>query len=137
MDIKVKDVMTRGVVSIHEDDTVRNAAKILMDHNISGLIVVSRNGEISGIVSEMDIIKVIDKDMDSLKVKEIMTTPAKTIDKEDTILNAAKIMRRENIHRLVIQKGKGDLYGRINDIEYFPEGILSISDIVRVIATDK
>ena len=56
--MKVKDVMNPDVVFCKPDDTVREAAKILKDNNISGAPVLD-DGQLVGIVSEGDLLELL------------------------------------------------------------------------------
>ena len=50
--MNVADVMTRHVISVSPDATVENAAKLMLERGISGLMVVDANGELAGVVTE-------------------------------------------------------------------------------------
>jgi CBS domain-containing protein len=56
--MKVKDVMNPKVVFCKPDDTVREAAKILKENNISGVPVLEGD-ELVGIISEGDLLKLL------------------------------------------------------------------------------
>lgn len=56
--MKVKDVMNPDVVFCKPDDTVREAAKILKDNNISGAPVLEE-GQLVGVVSEGDLLELL------------------------------------------------------------------------------
>jgi CBS domain-containing protein len=56
--MKVKDVMNPKVVFCKPDDTVREAAKILKEKNISGVPVLEGD-ELVGIISEGDLLKLL------------------------------------------------------------------------------
>jgi len=56
--MKVKDVMNPKVVFCKPDDTVREAAKILKENNISGVPVL-KGDELVGIISEGDLLKLL------------------------------------------------------------------------------
>jgi len=56
--MKVKDVMNPKVVFCKSDDTVREAAKILKENNISGVPVL-KGDELVGIISEGDLLKLL------------------------------------------------------------------------------
>ena len=133
-EIKVKDVMTRGVLTIQEKASVREAVKIMADCNISGLVVTSSMDAVTGVLSEMDIIKVLDEDLDEVKVKEIMTSPAITISEQESLRRACRIMKEKNIHRLVIQGQNVGLSGNGKSAISLPCGILSISDVIEAVA---
>ena len=55
--LKVREIMTRDVVTIQEDTPVEEAAKIMADNKIGALPVVKGN-ELVGIITETDIFKV-------------------------------------------------------------------------------
>ncbi|MCQ1536191.1 CBS domain-containing protein [Methanosarcina sp. KYL-1] len=56
--MKVRDVMNPDVVFCKPDDTVRDTAKILKENDISGAPVLE-DGELVGIVSEADLLKLL------------------------------------------------------------------------------
>ncbi len=129
-ELQVKDVMTRGIITIDEDAAVKQAAEILADYDISGLVVTSGNGELAGILSEIDVMKVFNEDLEKITVKEIMHSPVITINKEDSLSKASQVMKENNIHRLVVQIKAEGKQGK----KFTPAGIISLSDIIRVIA---
>ena len=55
--MKAKDVMTVDVVSVSPDHSVRHAARIMLDHRISGLPVIDDDGRVVGIVTEGDLMR--------------------------------------------------------------------------------
>jgi acetoin utilization protein AcuB len=54
--VTVRDIMTKKVVSIRPDQTVEDAALLLLGHRIGGLPVV-QDGELCGIITETDILQ--------------------------------------------------------------------------------
>jgi CBS domain-containing protein len=105
----VKDVMSSPVVTMDEDET-SNKAAISMDENDLGCIIITNKaGKSIGIITERDlVIRVLAKNLkpDTVKAKEIMTTPLVTIEPDATITEAARRMNRLDIRRLgVIYKG--------------------------------
>ena len=55
--IKVEDIMTRDVITVHEDTPVEEAAYIMASNKIGGL-PVTRNGAVVGIITETDLFKI-------------------------------------------------------------------------------
>ena len=56
--IKVRDVMTEEVRTIHEDTPIEEAARIMADNKIGGLPVV-RDGKVVGLITETDLFKIL------------------------------------------------------------------------------
>lgn len=52
---KAKDVMTKKVVTIEPDQTIEEGATLLVEKNVKRLPVISKEGELVGIVSRRDI----------------------------------------------------------------------------------
>ena len=57
-ELKVKDIMSRKVITIKPGDTVEKAAVIMLEHKITGLPVVD-NGKLVGILSQGDVFRVL------------------------------------------------------------------------------
>ena len=55
--MKAKDVMTRDLISVTPDATVLQAARLMLQHHISGLPVVDASGKLVGILSEGDFLR--------------------------------------------------------------------------------
>jgi len=55
--MKVEDVMTRNVISIDPDATVLQAARLMLQHHISGLPVIDGSGQLVGVLSEGDFLR--------------------------------------------------------------------------------
>jgi CBS domain-containing protein len=55
--MNAEDVMTRNVVSIDPNATVLQAARLMLQHRISGLPVIDRNGTLVGVLSEGDFLR--------------------------------------------------------------------------------
>jgi CBS domain-containing protein len=53
----VSDVMTRKVLSVTPDETVEQAANLMLRHGISGLFVVDAKGVLAGVVTEGDLLR--------------------------------------------------------------------------------
>lgn len=127
--MKAKDVMTRRIVSIAPDATVLQAARLMLQHHISGLPVVDASGTLVGILSEGDFLRRRETATERRrsrwleflmgpgkiaaeythshgeKVSEVMTDEARTVD-EDTDLEAVvELMERHRIKRVPVMRG--------------------------------
>jgi len=57
--MKVKDIMTKKVITFKPDDTLHKALETFTNNRISGAPVV-KDGKLAGLITELDVIKVID-----------------------------------------------------------------------------
>src|ERR1700751_5709828 len=55
--MKARDVMTWGIVSVETDSSIGRAARLMLEHKISGLPVVDAKGSLVGIVTEGDFLR--------------------------------------------------------------------------------
>ncbi len=99
----VKDAMSSPVVTLYEDDTSNKVAKVMDENKLGCVIVTNKTGQPVGIITERDLVKgVLSKNLkpDTIKAKEIMSSPLVTIEPEATISEAARRMSRLDIRRL-------------------------------------
>jgi CBS domain-containing protein len=84
--MNVRDIMHTDVVSAHPDQTVRELTRVLAQHGISGMPVVSDAGEVLGVVSSSDVIRVA-AGSDSIPLGGLpwirASVPENTVDPED------------------------------------------------------
>jgi CBS domain-containing protein len=125
VDILLKDIMVRKVITIDPDKTARDAARLMADNNISSVIVM-KGDEIVGIVTERDLVrKVCANDIPSSKVNivSVMSAPVITAESDLPIEAAVQRMFNNRIRRLpVVENGK-------------LVGIVTISDIAKHMRT--
>jgi CBS domain-containing protein len=117
----VHDIMKKNVISIDSSMTAQDAAKMMDDASI-GAIVVLENGIAIGIVTERDLARRIVARGKPLttNVKEVMSSPLIVINPDDTVWEAAQLMKARQIHRVPAVK------------ENRLVGIVTTSDIVKL-----
>ncbi len=106
--IKVKDVMTKKVISFSPDTSVYDCAKILREKRISGAPVVEK-GEVVGILSEGDIMKLIEKKDININLilpspLDVLELPVKMKLALDDIVKNAKKAGSEKISDVMTKK---------------------------------
>jgi len=133
---RVKDVMTKEIVTVNVDDTVSIASKVMAEKQ-GGYAVVLKAGKPVGIVTERDLVwKIVAKEIDPSKVKveEIMASPLITIDPDSDLEAAAEMMEKNRVRRLPVTRGE-ILYGVISArdiIHHFNEYVKrAVLDVVR------
>jgi Predicted signal-transduction protein containing cAMP-binding and CBS domains len=56
-----RDVMTEGLITIKFNQSLSDACKLILENNVSGLVVLDGNKSIAGIISKTDIVKALAK----------------------------------------------------------------------------
>ncbi|MFB6192685.1 MAG: cyclic nucleotide-binding/CBS domain-containing protein [Candidatus Nanohaloarchaea archaeon] len=120
-EVQVRELMTDGVIAIDQDKTVREAAQLLKEEGIRGLVVVD-DEEAVGIVVCRDIVyrTVADnKDPEKVKVEDIMSEDLVVAEEDEYLDEVAMAMARNDISRVPV----------VNDDMLV--GIVTTSDILR------
>ena len=121
--ILISQLLTRNLVSINENKTTYNAIKLLTTNNIGALPVLNDNMELSGIISERDIIREISNNLSvnfkKSNIKSIMTSKVITINKNTKSETIMDIMSKNKIRHIPIVENKLLI------------GIVSIGDVVK------
>ena len=102
----VKDIMKKNVITIDEAESIQDAAQMMTDANV-GCVIVTRKDNPVGIITERDFVIKIAAEGRPLftDVSEIMSLPLTTVNPDDTVWDAAEIMRVKGIHKLPVQEG--------------------------------
>ena len=122
--MQIKSIMTQQVVTLTRDNTVRDAINIMKEKDIGSVIVVDEDFMVIDILTEGDILKLIDKDFKINAALRISELPKKehlfSILETESIENAIKILYEVPIHHLVVTDYSGIL-----------KGIISTKDIIK------
>jgi CBS domain-containing protein len=117
----------RAVYAIGSEDPVLEAIQMMADHHVGALIVL-RNDELAGIVSERDYArKVILMGRSSAETPawQIMTSPVHTVSPEQTLQDCMRLMTDKRIRHLpVVESGK-------------VIGMISIGDLVKAVIEEQ
>lgn len=57
--LKLKDIMTKDVITVRADDTIKKAAELLHDEQIGALPVIDEKDKVVGIITESDIFRIM------------------------------------------------------------------------------
>ena len=101
---QIRDIMEKDVITIDNDKTAQNAAKILAENDISFLVVMN-DGIPQGVLSESDFVRRIaveDKKSSEVLVSEIMSYKFRSVGPTTTIEDAIQKMLNKNIRRLLV-----------------------------------
>lgn len=143
--LRLRDIMTRDVLSMSPDFSIRDAMEFLAKHCVSGTPVLE-NGKVVGVVSASDLIAfaaalppsrsdvdVCFRDaespfmgsLDDHTVAEVMTETVHSLPSTTEVSVAAQFMRSARIHRVLAMEA-----GRLC-------GIVSMSDIAGAVADQR
>ena len=120
--VLVRDVMTKEPRVVRRDTSVQEVVATMNKYDISSIIVVEEKRPI-GIVTHKDIIsKLVQARIppDAVTAREVMTSPIVTINEESSVEEAARLMSKKRIKKLVVTRNNNELVG-----------IITSSDVVR------
>jgi CBS-domain-containing membrane protein len=138
---QVGDVMTGDVATVEETTPYRAVVDVMTTRRVSAVPVVDEFRRVLGVISEADLLHKIELigepherrifesrrrhdarvKADALVARDLMTAPAVTTTATATLVEAARIMDREHVKRLVVADDLGRLVG-----------IVSRSDLLKV-----
>src|ERR671931_1868054 len=109
----IRDLMTANPCSIDADKSVAYAAKMMRDENV-GLAPIVEGDKLIGTVTDRDIaIRVVaeGKDPEQTTVREIASTNIVTIDPQQDLDEALRLMAKHQVRRLPVVEEDGRLVG--------------------------
>ena len=115
--MKVKEIMTTSVISVPEDATIEDAARLLARYRISGLPVVNADGALVGLVTEYDLIS-----KPGQAVADIMSRSVISVSPETDMEEVSHLLTNRRIRRVPVLQGDQLV------------GIVSRSDLIKQIA---
>ncbi|GII80356.1 hypothetical protein Sru01_53380 [Sphaerisporangium rufum] len=166
MHTKVRDVMTRDVVTVNGATPFRDVAGLLMAHGVSAVPVVDGEGHVVGVVSEADLLRkeefreqyygegyrpparvrlrrLLQRQAGTGAAKargetaaQVMTAPAITVREYSSAVNAARLMDEHGIRRLPVVDDDGTLAGIVSRHDLIKVFVREDEDIAREIRQD-
>ncbi|RJR19278.1 MAG: cyclic nucleotide-binding/CBS domain-containing protein [Nitrospiraceae bacterium] len=107
--------IAKEVITVPEETTLQEAAKVMAGHRISSLIVVNRNHVPAGIITDRDLRRVVANARNVADpVKDIMSISLIRVDASDSCFEAVLKMIKYNIHHMIVIK-EGELKGIITN----------------------
>ena len=116
----VSDFMTKNVKTVTENETMRQACKLMYQENIGSVVILKKDTHEKeqetpvGIVTERDIARVIGlspKFLADTDVSDVMSKPLITITPKTSLRDAVALMDEKNIRRLPVVNYKGEMTG--------------------------
>jgi predicted transcriptional regulator len=121
--LKAKDLMTKEVITVNEEMSVVDLAKILCENKISGVPVVDKDKKLVGVVTEKDLINIIfSGNVRNTKVGDIMSRNIIKFTPDTDIDKIALAISEKNVRRVIIVDDKDKVVG-----------IVSRRDIIKIL----
>lgn len=139
---QINNIMSKKVETIQTSDSAKDAAKKMLDKNVSSLVIVDESGQSIGIITERDITRgVCTHDVLSKEflIEHLMSTPLTTIDPDSTIEMAANLMLQNKVRHLIVKDGNKTvgIVSASNFIDYLNEKLDSLDPNAKVLKTLK
>jgi predicted transcriptional regulator len=124
MTLKVKDVMTRKVICVAKNQPLSDAAGLFLEKGISGAPVIDEDGRCVGVLSAIDYVRRAhalrhedESDTAGERVGGEMSSGVRSVQPEQTLLTAARIMCEKHVHRLPVLNLDGKPVGLITSMD--------------------
>ncbi len=126
----VHDLMHTGLITCKADATLGQVAVLLNQHHVHALAVTDRDGRVTGIISDFDLLagEWLSSDaeslntMRSLTAADLMSHPVDSVEANVPLAEAVTLLIEKEVSRLLVtEKGK-------------PVGIISLSDFIASLA---
>ena len=120
------DIMTANVVTITPDSTMRDAASLILRHGVSGLPVVDDRDRLVGVLSEWDLLQVLEApEIESEPVRNYMTHDTVCIGEETSLVDVVDLFQARRLRRLPVTRDEKLV------------GLVSRHDLIRFILTTR
>jgi len=110
---RIREIMTSNPSTVEPDKTVVDAARVMKQED-AGVVPVTENGRLTGMVTDRDIaIRVVaeGKDPKSTTVQEVASKNLVTLDPEQDLDEALRLMAQHQVRRLPVVEEDGRLVG--------------------------
>ena len=120
----IKDVMTSNPCSIDADKSVAYAAKMMRDEDV-GVAPIVEDDKLIGMLTDRDIaIRVVaeGRNPDQVIVRDVASKQVVTIDPQQGLDEALRIMAKHKVRRLPVVEGDGKLVGVVAQADVARKG---------------
>jgi CBS domain-containing protein len=121
---RVREVMTQNPRTCDADGTVIEAARLMKQEDI-GLVPIVQNDELVGTLTDRDIVlRVVaeGRDPQSTKIRDIASGDLVTLDPEQDLDEALRLMARHQVRRLPVVEEDGKIVGIVAQADVAREG---------------
>ena len=134
----ISKIMTKNVVTVKKWLSVREVISVMADRSISCVVVEDRAYPV-GILTERDVVRLFRSGVDvcALKIEEVMSRPVKSVYPDITVNEAADIMTREKIRRLVVTDETGRTFGLITQYDIIKNFEIKYIEFLKEVIREK
>ena len=118
MNVKVKDLMVKSVITTRPHKSIGHAQSIMAKNKIKSIPIVDKELNVQGIITSTDMLNGIS---DTTPVSQVMATKVYTIPAYSDVHIAARVMRNHQINHLVVAHDKKVV------------GVLSAHDLLKLV----
>ena len=99
---QVAHIMHRGVITCKPRTLLKEVVRTIADSDVHALVVIHDNGDVAGIVSHMDLLRLYGQNLLDYRAEDVMTPDVISIEPTATVEEAVALMLKNNIHRLLV-----------------------------------
>jgi CBS domain-containing protein len=131
--MKVEEVMSEELVVGYVPGNVKDALKILAKHNVSGMPILKKDTKtVVGVLTRTDIFKNPEEDQIAL----IMSDKYHSVEKEQNVKDAAKLLYEHRIHGLPVINNRDNLVGIVSPTDILKHLHKNITDKIETYFTN-
>lgn len=114
--IKVKDIMTKDVLSVKRETPIYQAVEILLENEITGMPVIETDMTLVGVITEKDCLKLFyaNEDEKNKTVEYFMTRPAVYYKENDSLQTICDFMVINYFRRVPVISKEGKVVGIVS-----------------------
>ena len=121
--VRVSEIITKRLLTKTEDATLYDCAKMMLNNKISSVVILKKDGSLSGIITKTDLISVfLTQAVEPLKISKIMTRPVITVKPADSLLYVESMLIKNRISRIVVVRNRKPV-GIITHRDFIPAKI--------------
>jgi CBS domain-containing protein len=115
-DIFVARLMSTDIVTVRPDTLVEEAAQLMLDREISSLVVVNERGHLEGIVTTTDFVDIVARSQPKAEttVERYMSTDVTTTTAQASIVDVADEMVDRDIHHMPVVDDEAGVIGMLS-----------------------
>ena len=114
--MKVKNIMTKDIVTCNIDDDFKKIAKLMLNYDI-GFIPVKKEKKVVGVITDRDMV-IYGLANENNAIEKCMKSILITVNSNDSIKKCLEIMKKYKVRRLLVKNNKKLV------------GVISLADIV-------